>query len=135
MSCDFCRKFFDNQYEMKMRILSKNFIKNLSIAFLLSLAMTSLAIAGGTQTGKITFLTIRGSDGLVLIELAGSPANKPGCALYTYWILKDETSLTGKQQLALLTAAKVAGQTVAISGTGSCTRWHDGEDIDTIQLQ
>jgi hypothetical protein len=87
------------------------------------------------QAGKIKYLTIRGSDGLVLVELDGPVSGKPACAPYSYWILKDEKSLTGKQQLALLVTAKATGQTIAISGTGSCTRWHDGEDIDTIQVQ
>ena len=118
-----------------MGIDARNLIKSCTFLVSLYLGMTTVALAGGGQTGKITFLTLRGSDGLVLVELAGSATGKPGCALYSYWILRDETSLIGKQQLAFLLAAKAAGQTVAISGTGSCSRWHDGEDIDTVQLQ
>ena len=118
-----------------MNVHARNLIKNCTIFAFLYSGITNVAFAGGTQTGRITLLTIRASDGLVLVELDGGASGKPACAHYSYWILKDETSLTGKQQLAVLVAAKVTGQTVAISGTGSCTRWPDGENIDTIQVQ
>lgn len=113
----------------------KNFINRFALFVGLYLGITNLAFAGGTQTGKVVHLTLRGSDGLVLIDLDGPVSDKPICARYLYWIIKDETSLIGKQQLALLLTAKATGQTIAISGTGTCTRWHDGEDIDAIQLQ
>jgi hypothetical protein len=118
-----------------MGIHVKNFVKKCTLAFFLCAGLTNVAVAGGTQTGKVTFITIRGSDGLILIELSGTPSNKPACAPYTYWIIKNENSLVGKQQLALLVTAKATGQTVAISGTGDCTRWPNGEDIDTVQQQ
>lgn len=118
-----------------MPIFARSFIKRITLVVLLHFALADVAFAAGGQTGKIKFLTVRGSDGLVLVELDGQASGKPACAPYSYWILKDETSLTGKQQLALLIAAKAAGQTVAISGTGNCTRWRDGEDIDTVQIQ
>ncbi|WP_323141134.1 hypothetical protein [Massilia phyllosphaerae] len=117
-----------------MSILAK-FLKTCAAVVLLSLGVAKMGIAGGVQTGKIKFLTLRGSDGLILVDLDGPLSGKPSCASYSYWIIKSETSLVGKQQLAFLLAAKTMNQTVSISGTGSCTRWHDGEDIDAIQLQ
>lgn len=94
-----------------------------------------MAVAGGNQTGQVIRIFVRQSDHVVLVDIAGTPSNRPACAPYTYWVIKDETSLTGKQQLALLMLAKATGQTVVISGTGECTRLPSGEDIDVIIVQ
>lgn len=118
-----------------MPFSARDFAKNFTLLIILCAGLSSAAIAGGTQTGQVSLITVRASDGLVLIELTGSASNKPACAPFTYWIIKDEASLAGKQHLALLMEAKATGRTVAISGSGYCTRWHDGEDIDTVQLQ
>lgn len=49
-------------------------------------------------------------------------------------MVKDENSATGKRQFALLAAAPLSGQVITASGTGGCTRWPDGEDVDFILL-
>lgn len=94
----------------------------------------SPAIAG-SQTGQVTNIYTRASDGLVYVELSGAHVNRPDCAAqHSYWMIKDEKSLTGKQQLALLMQAQATGQQVTISGFNTCSRWIDGEDIDGVQL-
>lgn len=49
-------------------------------------------------------------------------------------MIKDEKSLTGKQQLAVLMQAQATGQQVAISGGNTCSRWSDGEDINELSI-
>ncbi|NIA55772.1 hypothetical protein HAV22_19235 [Massilia sp. TW-1] len=92
----------------------------------------SIAAFAGSQSGQVKNVIIRASDGLVYVEVTGTAENKPGCATHSYWMIKDEKSLTGRQQLASLLLAQANGQTVSIIGNGSCTRWSDGEDIDYI---
>lgn len=49
-------------------------------------------------------------------------------------MIKDENSATGKRQFALLTAARLTGAVITVSGTGACTRWGNGEDVDGITI-
>jgi len=111
-------------------IISKHLI------FFCALFCASLSSAiAGSQTGQVTDIYTRASDGLVYVELSGVHANRPDCAAqHSYWMIRDEKSLTGKQQLALLMQAQATGQQVTISGFNTCGRWIDGEDIDGIRL-
>jgi hypothetical protein len=92
------------------------------ILLLLIYFSVSGAAFAGSQGGQIKNVLIRSSDGLVYVELTGTADNKPGCATHSYWMIKDEKSLTGRQQLAALLLAQANGQTISIIGTGSCTR-------------
>jgi len=47
-------------------------------------------------------------------------------------MIKDENSNTGKQQLAILLAARASGETITVDGSNTCTRWGDGEDVDLV---
>lgn len=118
-----------------MHVHARNFIKTCMLIFLLYSGVTNIAIAAGNQTGQVVRIFVRQTDHVVLVDITGTPTNKPACAPYTYWIIKDETSVTGKQQLALLMLAKATGQTVNIAGTGDCTRFPSGEDIDVVIVQ
>lgn len=90
--------------------------------------------SAGSQTGHIVQLHVRASDGLIVVVLDGPVSGRPACATINYWMVKNETSNTGKQQLAQLLAARVSGQQITIVGTNTCTRWPDGEDIDDVML-
>ena len=101
-----------------------------------ALAAISLPVlAGGTQSGQITQIAVRASDGLIVVYMSGTATGRPSCgASQPYWIVKDENSTTGKQQLAALMAARTTGQNVTITGLGTCTRWSDGEDINMVSF-
>jgi hypothetical protein len=89
----------------------------------------------GQQAGQVTVLIKRASDGLIYFHLTGQATGRPSCAANTtYWMVKDENSLTGKQQLAMLMTARTTGQTITVVGSGTCLRWGDGEDLDYVQL-
>jgi hypothetical protein len=101
------------------------------------LSVFSLAArAEGVQTGKVTAVYVRATDGLTYFYLDGPAAvGKPTCAAgKTYWMIKDETSPVGKQHLAMLLLAQTTGRTVKVSGWGTCTRWIDGEDTAEIGI-
>ncbi len=100
-------------------------------AFLMS--ATSLSLAG-TQSGTINALHIRASDGLIYFTLNGPKTGSPACAQVAYWMVKDENSAAGKRQYAALLAASAAGKTIHVSGSNTCTRWSDGEDVDQITI-
>jgi hypothetical protein len=104
-----------------------------SLALSLSLGVPLASHASG-QLGRVIKIQVRASDGLILFYLDGTPSTKPACAgTNTYWMIKDEKSETGKRQLAMLMAARAAGLPVAVAGTGTCTRWPDGEDVDVVE--
>ncbi|WP_419237716.1 hypothetical protein ACN08P_08995 [Photobacterium leiognathi subsp. mandapamensis] len=89
----------------------------------------------GEQTGKIGGFYARASDNLHLIFLEGNHStNKPACAKYSYWLIKDEHSTSGKSQFSQILAAKLANKTVTIKGLNTCSRWADGEDINYIVI-
>lgn len=105
---------------------------------ILTLALGTLLSApllAGEVTGKVASLIARSSDGLHYVVLDGAIANQPPCATKSYFMVKDETSDTGKSQFAMLLSAYMANRTVTIFGTGGCSRWSDGEDIDGIILR
>lgn len=97
-------------------------------------AFVSPPAAAGSETGQITTLRTRASDNLVFFTLNGSASGKPACARYAYWMIKDENSATGKRQFAMLMSAMLAGKAVTVTGTGACTRWGDGEDVEEVVL-
>ncbi len=98
-------------------------------------AILSLPAAAGSQAGQLTVLRTRSSDNLVFFYLNGTATGRPACAAgTTYWMIKDENSATGKRQFAMLMSAMLAGKTVSVSGTGACTRWGDGEDVEEVVL-
>lgn len=86
------------------------------------------------QTGLITMLYVRASDGLILVQLDGARTSMPACATQPYFLIKAENTSTGKQQYAQLLASRLSRQLVRIIGGNTCIRWHDGEDIDVVAL-
>jgi hypothetical protein len=104
------------------------------LALLTGLSATLSSFAG-TQSGLVTKIYVRASDGINAVYLSGAPAGRPACATFPYWIIKDENSTAGKKQLALLVAAQATGKTISIEGAGVCSRWPDGEDILGISTE
>jgi hypothetical protein len=105
------------------------------LLLLVSLSFSAVPCFAGTQQGFITAIYVRASDGLIVFHVSGTPQNKPGCAQLNYWIIRDENSTAGKQQLAQLLTAHALGSTVTVYGANTCTRWPDGEDVETIELR
>jgi hypothetical protein len=96
--------------------------------------ISGAASAVGTQTGRITEVHVRASDGLIYFILSGPASGRPVCATAPYWLVKDENSQAGKQQFAELMLAYSTGTKITVSGTGACTRWADGEDLNDLSL-
>jgi len=94
----------------------------------------SVISAGGQVSGSVDQVIQRASDGLTYVYINGTPTGSPACAGRTYFIIADENSEAGKKQFAMLLVAKATGQRVIVTGTGTCARWPDGENIELIQL-
>ncbi|MBL8339747.1 MAG: hypothetical protein JNM97_23480 [Rhodoferax sp.] len=95
----------------------------------------SVSAFAGEEVGQVTNLSVRASDGLVYFWLGGGSATgRPACATNPYWVIKSETSSAGKQQLAMLLTAKATGKRVRVSGSDTCLRWSDGEDVNAVFL-
>lgn len=109
-------------------------MRTISVVILLFLSLSAFA---GQQTGQVDILYARAQDNLHLVTLknASPKTNSPSCATNTYWLIKDENSVAGKSQFSQLLAAKMAQKNVSITGTNSCDRWNDGEDINIIIIQ
>lgn len=105
-------------------------------ALALASSLMTLTISAGTQTGTVGDVRVRATDGLHYFYISGQPSNRASCASgTTYWMIRDEESQAGKTQMSMIIAAKMAGNTVSIIGTGSCTRWGDGEDVRDVLLK
>lgn len=96
------------------------------------MAMVPTASVAGTATGRIASLTTRASDGLQIVVVQGALSGRPSCARYDYFMIRDEKSDTGKTQFAMLMAAFLSGKSVRVDGSGTCSRWGDGEDIEAV---
>ena len=89
----------------------------------------------GSQIGTVKYVIVRASDGLVYFALKEGEFNgRPACARIGYWMIKNENSNAGKQQYAMILSAHASGKIVSVVGTNTCTRWGDGEDVNTIQI-
>ena len=98
-------------------------------------AVAATPAIAGTQTGLVKDVYIRDSDGLILVDLLGTATNHPACALQPYWIIPNETTDSGKRLFATLLAALISGHKITIHGKNTCSRWRDGEDIDTVGVK
>ncbi|KDM92375.1 hypothetical protein [Photobacterium galatheae] len=108
-------------------------MKKLFTTVLVSCLFTSAAYAGYVK-GTVTRLIVR-DDGLHYVHIDGQMKDRPACAQnHTYWMIKDENSAYGKSQYSMLLAAKASGKVVTVAGTGTCTRWKDGEDIEYVSM-
>ncbi len=65
----------------------------------------------------------------------GEKIDSPACATISYWMIRDENSNSGKQQLSMLLAAHAAQRSISVHGMNTCNRWGDGEDVDYIRLR
>jgi hypothetical protein len=111
-------------------------MKVLPAAILASLfAIAAAPAIAGTQTGFVNYLSARDSDGVILVYLSGSATNHPACALEAYWIIPNETTDSGKRLYSMLLSAQLGGRSVMIEGKDTCTRWPDGEDINTVLVK
>lgn len=104
-------------------------------ALILSLFLvTSVGAAAGTASGNILMLIARTSDGLTYFTLSGATTGAPACATGGYWMIPNENSDVGKRVYAAALAAKISGAQIQVVGTGTCTRWGDGEDVLELRI-
>jgi hypothetical protein len=102
---------------------------------IISLAVSTVCVAGN-QAGTIADIFVRASDGLIYFVVNGSAkAGAPSCATFSYWIIRDENSNAGKLQYEMILSAQATGKTITVIGSNSCTRWSDGEDVDSLLIR
>ncbi|MGO4521586.1 hypothetical protein AB4076_13325 [Dyella sp. 2RAF44] len=107
-------------------------VRSSALFVVTSLVCASTALAGG-QSGNVTNVSVRQSDGVIYFTLDGTPTGRAACAASNnLWIIANENSESGKKQFAQLLAAKMNGTPITVLGTGACTRWPDSEDADTV---
>lgn len=106
----------------------------IAVATFVALWSSQSAFAG-THYGRIVKINSRHSDGLVHFFLSGEATGRASCAKFPYWVIRDENSAAGKRQFAMLLMAQSTGQSVYVTGSNSCARWSDGEDVDMLELR
>jgi hypothetical protein len=107
----------------------------MKIILLLSIFISSNIFAG-TQLGTVDYITVRASDGLIYFTLkGGEQAGKPSCATLGYWMIKDENSNAGKLQYSMVLSAHASGKVLQVTGMNTCSRWRDGEDVNSMKIQ
>lgn len=104
----------------------------LSIAFVFSFLGQS--VFAGQQTGTIAYVAVKADGRTEFSMVGGAITESPPCVNYGYWFIKDEKSIGGKQQYAMLLTAFASGKTVKIVGANTCDRWVDGEDVEYMRV-
>lgn len=94
-----------------------------------ALLFAATPASAGSVSGLVDKLWVRSSDGLHYVTIKGAVGGSPACATNPYFMIRDEKSDAGKSQFAMLMSAYLSAKPVTIIGTGTCTRWVDGEDI------
>lgn len=91
----------------------------------LSIVLPSIAIAGGSGSGTVSFL-LGVSTGHLLFGTSVS-ASHPACAT-DGWAF-DVTTPGGKMMAALLVSAQASGKQVNIAGAGACDVYPGRETV------
>ncbi len=84
----------------------------------------------GVQNAHITF--VEGNQGVVFVYVDTPPQSAPSCATQTVGSLRyavNESTTTGKVQLAIALSAISRGATILVQGSGACAAWGDTEDV------
>ncbi|GGP20676.1 hypothetical protein [Silvimonas iriomotensis] len=117
---------------MKIKIITSVF------ASILVTSLSGNAIAGSARGQLESVKVSAAGNGLVWFSLYPNETvySRPDCAKEkrTYAI-PDENSTIGKQQIALLVAAKDSGRTVAILGYDYCKKRSHSEDVEQIIME
>ena len=108
--------------------------RGMFVTLMMLTAFTLPALAASLQTGQVTTIIVRARDGLIYLYVSGTATGHPPCATGGYWMIKDENSNAGKQQLPVLIAAQAANRTVTLTGMNTCARWVNGENIESVFL-
>ena len=88
----------------------------------------------GSQSGKVIRFYVR-ADNLHWFTLSNTHNSPPACATKPQWVIKDENSVAGKTQISILLAAWASGKTIFVTGSNSCSRWGDMEDVYIIRVE
>ena len=97
------------------------------IAALCLLAATPFVHAG--DSAGLVESHLAGVNGK-LFFIAGPHNNAPACAVHGWAVdLVGPNAAAGKAILAVMLAAKYAGKTVRVTGTGACDVWGDRETV------
>jgi hypothetical protein len=122
-------------YAHQVREMGASMGNRLWVALALAIGLAGPAHANSSE-GKIKSLVVRASDGLQYVVIESAVSGRAACAANTtYYMITDEHSDAGKAQLAILLSAYMGGKSVYVEGTGTCTRWTDGEDILQVILR
>lgn len=111
------------------RNMSISKFKNIGIvaAFLLLLPFSAYC---GNSWGDVTEVLLLTSYGnLVFVKVSGSNASLPACSTAGNRYVLDTSTNTGKQIFAMLLAAKHAGATITLIGSGTCAQVSNSEDL------
>ncbi|RZT30766.1 hypothetical protein [Cupriavidus agavae] len=112
----------------------KSAVRLVVAALAVNATLAAAPAFAGSVGGTVAYITAR--PNLTYFAINGSNVNRPACASgTTYYMIKDENSTSGKQQIALLMLAKATGRPVWVEGAGQCTKWSDGEDAFNVALQ
>lgn len=103
-----------------------------TVLTLILLSISNYA-ASGSQSGKVKDIVVR-NDGLHWFILDGTRHDMPPCAKFSYWMIEDEKSDYGKSQFSMLLTAYLSNSTISVAGTGTCSRWRDGESVKSIKF-
>jgi hypothetical protein len=92
-------------------------LSNVSIS---STSVTQAAV--GTTSAFFVYLSV---------VIGGTP---PACATQNTRFVVDLSTPAGQATMAAITAAQLAGETIIISGRGTCEIWGDTETIAWLQV-
>jgi hypothetical protein len=100
----------------------------------ITLLFSNAALAIGTYTGTVSKVVILSANGaLVFVEVSGTKTGSPSCSTNATFgfVMSLSGSPHGEMYLMLL-AARAAGTSVTLQGTGACADYSTVESLATI---
>jgi hypothetical protein len=107
-------------------------IRRIAVAFGLSLVAAS-AFAGKADAIHITSVTA--DQGVFFVYVDQPATGVPACATTTQAARRfaiDESTTTGKVQIAVAMSAQARGAVVYVVGTNACSIWPDAETLQYL---
>jgi hypothetical protein len=98
------------------------------------LMAASLFAHAGNSEGPVSDYIMSAQGKLFFI--AGAQVSRPSCSTMGAWAvdLAGTNAAGGRGILAVIIAAKAAGKSIKVFGTGTCDVWGDRETVSYVQV-
>ena len=105
------------------------------VKFLLcSMILAGSPALASQQTGTVTLVSAATGSSPYAFAVTGMRTTKPSCATDDVWMIESPAGDSSKAMFSEALSAQLAGRTIFVMGTGTCTTIPNREDASYINV-